>query len=90
MVLREDQFVPLTGDIDWCVWGGGHGLGCIPLKTVLLSIRTRFLELQIKTQLFFFFFFLTRGGSFYLSSLILNNFKLIGCFLFLFFSEFRP
>lgn len=56
MVLREDQFVPLTGDIDWCVWGGGHGLGCIPLKTVLLSIRTRFLELQIKTQLFFFFF----------------------------------
>lgn len=57
MVLREDQFVPLTGDIDWCVCGGGHGLGCIPLKTVLLSIRTRFLELQIKTQLFFFFFF---------------------------------
>lgn len=57
MVLREDQFVPLTGDIDWCVCVGGHGLGCIPLKTVLLSIRTRFLELQIKTQLFFFFFF---------------------------------
>lgn len=23
MVLREDQFVPLTGDIDWCVCGGG-------------------------------------------------------------------